>query len=66
MPTADCGAGKASNTRETGLLDLSGLSLDELSRLDDSVVAHILRDLVQRRRCGAESREYYSLFDSSI
>jgi hypothetical protein len=49
-----------------GLLDLSGLSLPELSALDDSVVAGHLRDLVRRRRCGSDSGERYSSFGSSI
>jgi hypothetical protein len=49
-----------------GLLDLGELSLEDLSRLDDSVVANILRDLVRRRRCGTESGERYNLFSSSI
>jgi hypothetical protein len=49
-----------------GLLDLSGLSLDDLSALEDSVVADVLRDLVQRRRCGSESGQRYNQFNSSI
>ena len=38
-----------------GLLDLADLSLDNLSLLDDSVVANAVRALVERRRCGSES-----------
>jgi hypothetical protein len=49
-----------------GLLDLGELSLEDLSQLDDSVVADILRDLVRRHRCGTESGERYNLFNSSI
>jgi hypothetical protein len=49
-----------------GLLHLGELSLEDLSQLDDSVVADILRDLVRRHRCGTESGERYNLFNSSI
>ena len=50
---------------ETGLLDLANLSLDDLSLLDDSVVANVIRDLIERRRCGAEYAERFSQWNSS-
>ena len=65
MDGAD-GTSLAGETTGQGLLDLSGLSLPELSALDDSVVAGHLRDLVRRRRCGSDSGERYSSFGSSI
>jgi hypothetical protein len=49
-----------------GLLDLAGISIDDLSRLDDSVVATVIRDLVRRRRCGAEDGERFSNWESAI
>lgn len=48
-----------------GLLDLANLSLDDLSRLDDSVVANVIRDLVERQRCGSESAERFSQYNSA-
>jgi hypothetical protein len=51
---------------ETGLLMVSRLSLEDLAQLDDSVVADVLRDLVERRRCGAGPGERYSLHDSTL
>jgi hypothetical protein len=53
------------NDGETGLLDLAELSLDDLSLLDDSVVANAIRALVERRRCGAEHAERFQLFNSA-
>ena len=44
---------------KTGLLDLADLSLDNLSRLDDSVVASAVRALVERRHCGADNGERF-------
>jgi hypothetical protein len=58
MPGAD-------SAEEMGLLDLAGLSLDDLSRLDDSVVANAIRLLYERRRCGAEYLETFDAHDSS-
>jgi hypothetical protein len=52
------------NDGETGLLDLTELSLDDLSLLDDSVVANAIRTLVERRRCGAERAEQFEVFNS--
>ena len=49
---------------ERGLLDLANLSLEDLSGLDDSVVANVIKDLVERRRCGAESVERFNQFNS--
>ena len=51
---------------ETGLLMISRLSLEDLAQLDDSVVADVLRDLVERRRCGTGPGERYSNHDSTI
>jgi hypothetical protein len=48
-----------------GLLDLADLSLDNLSLLDDSVVANAVRALVERRRCGSENGERFSAWQSS-
>ena len=50
---------------DSGLLDLSDLSLEDLSRLDDSVVANVIRDLLDRRRCGTESTERFNQFGSA-
>jgi hypothetical protein len=50
---------------ERGLLDLADLSLEDLSGLDDSVVANVIKDLVERRRCGAESVERFNQFNSA-
>ncbi|MGO9778492.1 MAG: hypothetical protein ACLPQY_01795 [Streptosporangiaceae bacterium] len=54
------------HSAETGLLIMSRLSLEDLGQLDDSVVANVLRDLVERRRCGAGPGERYSLHDSTL
>ena len=51
---------------ETGLLIMSRLSLEDLAGLDDSVVANVLRDLVERGRCGSGPGERYSNHDSTI
>jgi hypothetical protein len=48
-----------------GLPDLAGLSLDDLSQLDESVVANAVRALVERRRCGADNGERFDAFNSS-
>lgn len=69
MPAPDDGASETVGkirVPETGLLDLSGLSLEDLSKLDDSVVADALRDLVARRRCGTGPRERFNAFKSAI
>lgn len=50
---------------ETGLLDLGELSLDDLSLLDDSVVANAIRVLAQRRGCGAGNGERFNAWQSS-
>jgi hypothetical protein len=55
-----------SGTAAGGLASLSGISLDDLERLDDSVVAAALRDLVRRDRCGNESGERTNNFGSAI
>jgi hypothetical protein len=49
---------------ETGLLEVASLSLDDLTLLDDSVVANVIKDLMARRRCGAEYAERFSLFNA--
>jgi hypothetical protein len=51
---------------ERGLLDLAELSLEDLSGLDNSVVAKVIRDLVERRRCGSESTERFNQFNSTL
>jgi hypothetical protein len=51
---------------KTGLLDLADLSLDNLSRLDDSVVANAVRALVERRHCCADNGERFNAFQSSL
>jgi hypothetical protein len=51
---------------ERGLLDLADFSLEDLSGLDNSVVAKVIRDLVERRRCGTESTERFNQFNSSL
>jgi hypothetical protein len=69
LPISGHGAGTAdeeSPAGELGLLDLEGLSLGDLSRLDDSVVSRVIRDLVRRRRCGTEDGERFSNWNSSI
>ncbi|HEX3963816.1 MAG TPA: P-loop NTPase fold protein [Trebonia sp.] len=43
--------------RGMSLLDLSGLSLEDLARLDDSVVTGVFEDLFRRNRCGSEFGE---------
>jgi hypothetical protein len=48
-----------------GLLDLADLSLEDLSRLDDSVVGNVIKDLLDRRRCGTESAERFNQFGSA-
>ena len=49
-----------------GLLDLADLSLDNLSLLDDSVVANAVRALVERRRCGLDNGERFDAWQSSV
>lgn len=49
---------------EMGLLDLVELSLDDLSSLDDSVVANAIRRLHERRRCSTGYLETFSAFNS--
>jgi hypothetical protein len=51
--------------RDTALLDLAELSLDQLSMLDDSVVANAIRLIVERRRCGAEYLEIFQEFNAA-
>jgi hypothetical protein len=51
---------------ERGLLDLADLSLEDLSGLDNSVVAKVIRDLVEHRRCGSDSTERFSNFESTL
>jgi hypothetical protein len=60
------GAAEAGRERETGLLSLSSLSLEDLAQLDDSVVADVLKDLVLRRQYGSESGERFSNFNAAI
>jgi hypothetical protein len=51
---------------EATLLIMSQLSLEDLAQLDDSVVANILRDLLERRRCGIEPGERYQNHGSTV
>lgn len=51
---------------DAGLLDVAGLSLRDLSELDDSVVAYALRHLVENRCPGAEGQARFSAFNSSL
>jgi hypothetical protein len=46
--------------RGMSLLYLSGLSLEDLARLDDSVVTGVFEDLFRRNRCGSEFSERLS------
>jgi FXSXX-COOH protein len=69
VPTPGYGvSGEADEGRERdgGLLSLSGLSLEDLAELDDSVIANALRDLVERRRYGTGAGEPFSNFNSAI
>ena len=69
MPTPGYGVSREADEgheREGGLLSLSGLSLEDLAELDDSVIANALRDLVERRRYGTGPRERFSAFNSAI
>ena len=54
------------DTDGSALISLASLSLDDLSRFDDSVVASVLEDLVRRGRCGNDSSERYNQFGSAI
>lgn len=49
---------------ENGLVNLAELSLNDLPRLDDSVVANAIRLLYERRRCGSEYMETFDQFNS--
>lgn len=59
-------ASEDSYVAELGLLDFAGISFDDLSRLDDSVVGTVIRDLVRRRRCGTKDGESFSNFLAAI
>jgi hypothetical protein len=51
--------------QEIGLIDLTGLSLDDLAALDDSVVANAIK-LLQERRCnGADYMETFHDFNAA-
>ncbi len=50
---------------ETGLPDLTELSLDQLAALDDSVVASMIRALANSRRDGADYQDTFSNWQSS-
>jgi hypothetical protein len=60
MPTSGHGTTGTAGADETGVLDLAGFSLEDLTRLDDSVVGSVIQDLMQRRRCGTEDGERFS------
>jgi hypothetical protein len=51
---------------ETGLIDVTSLSLSDLSELDDSVVANALRQLLGNRDGPAECKARFSAFNSSL
>jgi len=51
---------------DAGLLDLTSLSLRDLSRLDDSVVANAVRNLLEGERCGDDWSARFSNFNSSL
>ena len=48
------GADGTSQAGSAGLLSLAALSLEDLSQLDESVVAGVISDLVRRHRCGTD------------
>jgi hypothetical protein len=50
---------------ETGLPDLTQLSLDQLAALDDSVVANMIRVLADSRRDCASYQESFSNFGAA-
>jgi hypothetical protein len=50
---------------DKGLLDLADLSLEDLSRLDDSVVANVIRGLLERRRCGDSAEQFSNNWNAS-
>ena len=51
---------------EAGLPDVTGLSLSDLSELDDSVVANAIRHLMENRCDGAGSSARFNAFNSSL
>lgn len=51
---------------DAGLLDVAGLSLKDLSGLDDSVVANALRSLLEHRPCGDDSQARFGNFQSAL
>jgi len=51
---------------ETGLIDVTGLSLSDLPELDDSVVANALRRVLENRCDGAEDQARFGNFQSSL
>jgi hypothetical protein len=51
---------------ETGGLDLADVSLDDLSLLDDSVIANAIRELMARRLGGQEFRTRFDVFESTV
>jgi len=51
--------------QEVGLVDLTGLSLDDLAALDDSVVANAIRLLQERRGNGADYMETFHDFNAA-
>jgi hypothetical protein len=51
---------------ETGLIDVTSLSLSDLSELDDSVVANALRQLLANQGGAAECKARFSAFNSAL
>jgi hypothetical protein len=69
MPMAGHDAGVVngeSRAAEPGLLDFAGISLDDLSRLDDSIVATVIRDLMWHRCGRSQDGERFCNFQASI
>jgi hypothetical protein len=67
VPTSgygESGIADGSRVLKMGLLELSSLSLENLSRLDDPVVTDILNDLVSRSRCGIQFNERLQCVDN--
>ena len=50
---------------QTGLPELTELSLDQLAALDDSVVANMIRALADSRRDRADYQETFSNFGAA-
>jgi hypothetical protein len=58
-------AQKAGHDQSAGLIDLTGMTLEELGNIDDSVVAGAIRLLVARRHGGADYMESFNDYNSA-